>query len=135
VGSKSTLGYGGFRDAKSRMVPAHRWAYETIVGSIPEGLELDHLCRNPSCVNPGHLEPVPHRENLARGIGNGSKTHCPKGHAYSPENTYTGPNGNRGCRTCRRNRPRSPEYCIRHAAYCHSWREKRKALGIPRRRS
>lgn len=65
----STLrrGYGRFWIAPGRFVPAHRFAYELLVGPIPEGLELDHLCRNPACVNPAHLDPVTHRENVRRG--------------------------------------------------------------------
>ena len=66
-------GYGRFRvgsmtDGTRRTVNAHRWAYEHLVGPIPEGLDLDHLCRVPGCVNPEHLEPVTHRENVARGF-------------------------------------------------------------------
>lgn len=65
-------------------IRAHRAAYELFVGPIPDGLSLDHLCRNTMCVNPSHLEPVTHRENVLRGISviadNARKTHCPLGH-------------------------------------------------------
>jgi HNH endonuclease len=85
---------------------AHRAIYELVVGPIPEGLELDHLCFNPSCVNPDHLEPVTHAENTRRRRTNKSwhtlKTHCPQGHAYDLVNTYWRPDGGRGCITCRR---------------------------------
>jgi hypothetical protein len=59
--------YGSFTVQSGKNQLAHRVAYELYVGPIPEGLELDHLCRRPECVNPAHLEPVDHRENLARG--------------------------------------------------------------------
>lgn len=100
-------GYGRFRPG-GRAFPtglAHRWSYEWHVGPIPDGLHLDHLCRNPSCVNPDHLEPVTCQENSLRGTGfvatNAAKTHCPAGHPYSGENLYLY-RWSRGCRTCRR---------------------------------
>jgi len=85
---------------------AHRLAYTVVVGPIPEGLTLDHLCRVRHCVNPAHLEPVTNRENLLRGNGwagrHARKTHCPQNHPYDEANTYRmGANG-RGCRTCAR---------------------------------
>ena len=95
-------GYGGFRVGE-KLVSAHRYAYERWVGLIPEGLELDHLCRNPLCVNPFHLEPVTHCENVRRGEGattvNAAKTHCVHGHEFTPENTRVY-RGSRRCRTC-----------------------------------
>ena len=103
-------GYGQFMPILKprKLVPAHRFAYETLVGPIPEGLESDHLCRNPACVNPAHLEFVTHKINCRRGtvgIVAGarmrSKTHCPYGHEYTPENTYLN-KGRRVCRACRR---------------------------------
>lgn len=102
-------GYGLF-SYDGRMQAAHRVAYELLVGPIPEGLDIDHLCAVRHCVNPAHLEPVTHRENLLRGSGfaavNAAKTHCPYGHEYTPENTYTSPHpdGGRICRTCKRER-------------------------------
>jgi hypothetical protein len=87
---------------KSRL--AHRMAYETWVGPIPKGLVLDHLCRNPACINPRHLEPVTQYENVMRGVGfgaeNARRTHCRRGHEFTPENTRRLPSGSRLCRTC-----------------------------------
>ena len=102
--STNGTGYGLFT-VNGRMVMAHRWAYEYFKGPIPDGLQLDHLCRNRNCVNPAHLEPVTQRENLLRGESlttfNLAKTHCPQGHAYAGANLYVTPKGSRQCRTCR----------------------------------
>lgn len=88
---------------------AHRVAYFGMVGEIPNGLELDHLCRNRACVNPDHLEPVTHHVNVMRGSGLAAKharrTSCSEGHELTPENTYIPPRGDgRYCRTCRADR-------------------------------
>ena len=80
---------------------AHRWSYEYHVGPIPDGLHLDHLCRNVLCVNPDHLEPVTCLENLRRGQGHGRETHCPQGHPHAGQNLYVTPKGSRACRACR----------------------------------
>jgi len=83
---------------------AHRFGYELLVGPIPTGLTLDHLCRVRTCVNPAHLEPVSIGENVLRGdtrpAANLKKTHCPRGHAYDAANTYIARGGERHCRTC-----------------------------------
>ena len=81
---------------------AHRLAYEHWRGLIPPALVLDHLCRNPSCVNPNHLEAVPQIENLRRGhnvVSNRRReqTHCKRGHPFDEANTYV----RHGCRNCR----------------------------------
>ena len=98
-------GYGQFW-LDGKLVLAHRVAYELMIGHIPEGQTIDHLCRNRKCENPRHLEPVTHRENVLRGVSpvarNAVKTHCKKGHAYDLGNTYIRPNGGRDCRICRR---------------------------------
>lgn len=96
-------GYGAFKIGR-KTYRAHRVAYTLWVGEIPDGLVLDHLCRNTACVNPSHLEPVTDYENKLRGLRNqhSAKTHCPKGHPYSEENTYRNPRGHRFCRTCGR---------------------------------
>ena len=93
-------GYGQFR-VDGRMVYAHRFAYELLVGPIPEGLELDHLCRVRNCVNPAHMEPVTHAENMRRGA-HALKTHCPREHPYAGGNLYVAPDGKRRCRACQR---------------------------------
>ena len=93
------------------MVFTHRYAYELLVGPIPEGLELDHLCRNRACVNPDHMEPVTHAVNVLRGISpqaeNARKTACHQGHPFSGTNLYVYPGGGRHCRACRKARDRA----------------------------
>lgn len=85
---------------------AHRISYELHVGPIPEGLTIDHLCGNPSCVRPDHLEPVTMAENIRRGKG-ANKSHCTNGHEYTTENTYIMPSGFRDCRQCIYDRSRA----------------------------
>jgi hypothetical protein len=99
--------YGQWRAfERDRNRYSYRVAYEYLVGRVPDGLVLDHLCRNPPCCNPRHLEPVTPRENVMRGNPspitlNAAKTACSRGHAFTPENTYVS-RGGRYCRTCRR---------------------------------
>ena len=95
-------GYGVF-SANGKYTLAHRFAYERWVGSIPDGLVLDHLCRNRSCVNPHHLEPVTTKENILRGEGltarNARKMVCKHGHPLAMSATKTGRRA-RSCPTC-----------------------------------
>jgi hypothetical protein len=105
VGALNSKGYGVF-SVSGRNALAHRLSYEHHVGPIPVGLDIDHLCRVRSCCNPAHLEPVTRGENIRRGSGAAfwrAKTHCPAGHAYTPENTKLY-EGRRYCRTCARDR-------------------------------
>ncbi|MDQ0726849.1 HNH endonuclease signature motif containing protein [Microbacterium sp. W4I20] len=105
LGYVDSNGYGHHRGKF-----AHRVYFEMFNDTeIPAGLHLDHLCRNRSCVNPEHLEPVSPKENILRGVGAGAqnarKTHCIKGHEFTPENTriMKAPNGQtRQCRECNR---------------------------------
>lgn len=97
-------GYSKFKvDGRTRA--GHRWSYEEFVGPIPEGLQIDHLCRVRRCVNPEHLEAVTCRENILRGetfqAENAAKTHCPKGHPYEDGNILWY-KGTRSCRICKR---------------------------------
>lgn len=103
-GSLSPSGYSQMT-VQQKTVRAHRWSYERFVAPIPDGLVIDHLCRNPSCVNPNHLEPVTQRENTLRGISpaakNAKKTHCIHGHEFTDANTIW-KGGTRACRTCQK---------------------------------
>jgi hypothetical protein len=117
TGHKNPAGYGNFW-ADDRLVKAHRWAYETCVGPIAEGLTIDHLCRNTSCVNPAHLEAVTGWENTSRGSSptavHARQTHCKFGHPFDEENTqWRGPR-HRICRTC-------------NIAKARAWRLRRKS--------
>lgn len=103
---KNVNGYGVFGlEGKPHL--AHRVSYEMHVGPISKGLVIDHLCRNRSCVNPEHLEPVDQRENIMRGESPAARcakvTHCPQGHEYNKENTRLY-RGYRYCRVCDRQR-------------------------------
>lgn len=101
-------GYGVF-SVRSRTILAHRWAWTAVHGPVPEGMQLDHLCRTRACVNVNHLEVVTPSVNTKRGLApillaaiNGEKKHCPRGHPYDEENTYRKSTGSRQCRACNR---------------------------------
>jgi hypothetical protein len=95
TGCRDKDGYG-----RSGKTLAHRVAYIAAVGPIPAGMELDHLCRNRGCVNPEHLEPVTHYENMRRSRL-AARTHCVNGHPFDDQNTYWRPHRQgRGCKAC-----------------------------------
>ena len=118
-GAVGPNGYGR-QNVNGRRRASHLLMYERCIGPVPEGLVLDHLCRNRSCANPLHLEPVTILENILRGetvpARNKAKTHCHLGHPFSKENTYILLVRNgltaRQCKECTRRRAR--ESVIRH---------------------
>jgi hypothetical protein len=138
TGTKSDKGYGIFY-LNGKRARAHRLAYESIIQEVPNGFQLDHLCRNPSCVNPSHLEIVTSRENTIRGqqfrvrIGQSKhgklKQFCKHGHPLSGDNLYIPPGGGyRSCRACRNARNAKnlsdPIFRAKFSAYQKSWRER-----------
>lgn len=104
LAATTSKGYGIFNAVKGAPTTAHRFAYEQANGPIPDGLQIDHLCRNRSCVNPAHLEPVAARENIRRGMSVSAVTMrtntCQRGHALTDENTMYYKDGHRRCRAC-----------------------------------
>lgn len=102
TGHVNHAGYG-YISVKHRKKSVHRLAFSGFKGAIPEGLEIDHLCRVRNCVNPVHLEAVTHSENLLRSerrrIAIGDK--CANGHTYSEETLYLRPDGRQVCKPCK----------------------------------
>lgn len=98
-------GYGRFWIEAHTDRLAHRLSYQWATGEIPQGLTIDHQCRNRWCVNPQHLRPMTNVENVMIGMSpfaiNARKTHCPKGHEYTPENTGRA-GSERYCKECRK---------------------------------
>ena len=108
IGAIGRHGYGNFL-AEGQYLRAHCWAYEHLRADIPDGLVIDHLCRNQWCVNPWHLEPVTQAVNVQRGDSAEARRaqcaairRCRNGHEFIPENTYVDKRGWRSCVTCRR---------------------------------
>lgn len=122
-----TGGYGRI-SVNNRDRYVHRVAWELANGPVPEGFELDHLCRNRACLNLDHLEVVTRRENVRRGFGlasiNALKARCPRGHEYTSENTYVRRN-QRHCRACRRRERGTPSSSPR-AEYMRLWRARKR---------
>jgi HNH endonuclease len=111
TGAKTDRRYGSI-GVEGKTCYAHRISYEREFGPIPDGFDIDHLCRNRACVNPHHLEAVPRKENLRRGSRVALKTHSAQGHPWAEEHIYVRPgSGKKMCRTCnierRRARPRT----------------------------
>lgn len=111
TGAKQSGGYGrfGLGGRGGKVVLVHRWTYEYFVGPIPDGLTIDHLCRNTSCVNPAHMEVVTRQVNARRGNPNTDKVRCKHGHALTDDNVYVSPSRPtvRDCIKCRRARRRA----------------------------
>ncbi len=110
IAGKRADGYGRF-DVNGRPERAHRFSFEMTSGAIPKDMVLDHLCRNRACVNPDHLQLTTRKGNAVApgsmvgrttGEKNRAKTHCPKGHEYTPENTRVSKRGLRHCKECNR---------------------------------
>ncbi len=103
TGAVTSKGYGSVA-AGGKVVSTHRRAYELLVGPIPDGLQIDHLCENKRCCNPAHLEAVTGLVNMSR-TAQARKTHCINGHPLSGTNLLIKPRANgkviRNCRTCR----------------------------------
>jgi len=130
TGHVSERGYGSAsRGGRAGATPAHRLIYETFVGSIPEGMDIDHLCHvaeqcrggdtcpHRRCCNPRHLAPERPVPNTMRGNSpaavNARKTHCKNGHPFDAANTQVSTKGNRSCRICRA-----------------EWKRRRRAAGL-----
>ena len=103
TGKKNHKGYG-YIYLEGGLKRAPRFAYEAFVGPIPDGLHIDHLCRNRACVRPDHPEPVTSGENPRRAM----RSHCVNGHPFNEENTWMH-KGKRYCRECRRRRNREQQ--------------------------
>lgn len=130
TGAMFQNGYAAIK-AGRRAARAHRVSYETFIGPIPDDLTIDHLCRNKSCVNPDHLEPVTNKENFLRavfpkthGFNKREKTHCPKGHAYDTQNTHITPQGWRKCKICQRQK--SNEWHAKNREYNRDWQRRNR---------
>jgi hypothetical protein len=145
TGCLNAYGYGHVWDRETKgTVRAHRFAFQKLIGPIPDGMELDHVCRVRHCVNPEHLDVVTTAENsrrspvvagvFARGVSMQlSKTHCPYGHEYTDANLIVDADGHRVCRECRNDKYKrwyarnADAMRERSAAYHEANREKRKA--------
>lgn len=114
IGARQVAGYGCIRLADDTFGRVHRVAYELLIGPIPEGLHIDHLCSTPSCVNPSHMEPVTDLENNRR--RDERTTSCARGHDWTdPANVYVSKRG-RSCRPCTLDAQRERRRLLREAS-------------------
>ena len=129
IGALDDKGYG-LLSVNGKTQRAYRTLYQEMVGIVPKGLTLDHLCRNRLCVNPVHLEVVTYQTNILRGNGlaaqEAKRTHCPRGHEYTEENTHYGKTRQgigRWCRQCdkERSRLRPERLNLKHTKFTQSW--------------
>jgi hypothetical protein len=109
TGCLDSRGYGRiYSEVTKKGRRSHVVSFEIAYGPVPDGLEIDHLCRNRSCVSPAHLEAVDHRTNMLRGSGcfkrGATPSHCGAGHPRAEENTVLDNRGYRECRICRQQR-------------------------------
>ena len=105
VGARDRSGRAHFITLDGKQMKAHRWAYQSWVGPIPEGMVVCHRCDNPPCCNPAHLFVGTVRDNVLDMIAKGrhaqqKKTHCPLGHPYDEKNTHYRKRGGRVCLKC-----------------------------------
>ena len=138
-GSRNKVHPYGRIDWNGRLWLTHRVTYLLLVGEIPDGLEIDHLCKNPPCCNPDHLEPVTRSENIRRGTQwhhivarAATITACPEGHPYDDANTYRTSRGQRQCRICKRAADRRYAEKNREllAVKARAWRARQKEQAI-----
>jgi hypothetical protein len=135
IGARTSDGYGSFNAGQGRSAKAHTLAYAWRFGDVPEGLELDHLCRRRQCVNPEHLEPVAHRVNILRGESPPSiaaaRTACINGHPFDEANTKVTAERRR-CLTCRRDQQARKRASMtedereRHRGYWRAYEERNR---------
>lgn len=142
TGGLNRNGYGRTTHPDTqRTVAAHRLVYEVLIGPIPAGMQLDHLCRVRRCVNPHHVEPVTQRVNLLRGetiAARAAATEaCPAGHPYAGRNLYIAPSGDRRCRECHKiaqatRRAADPEaYREQHRRHDQAYRDRKRSADHP----
>lgn len=99
IGGHGYSQIGWHDNGRTVTVLGHRTAWIAAHGPIPDGMTVDHLCRNRRCINVEHLRLLTNEQN-ARDNGPAQRTHCPAGHPYDEQNTYRTPNGHRRCRSC-----------------------------------